>query len=286
MFTPSPFAILLHIEHTGGMTMKDVLHRQYPRGGFYNAKRGKPFQHFIDSSPEQRGAYRAMIGHVYYGVHTLIPRPSVYHTWLRHPVERLLSTYHYFGRKPKAGLHQAYVSGELRFEEFIEMPWYTHVQLSRIVGVPSEQFTRLKVDNISPDSVEIAKQNLSDAFGVVGLTEHYDETLLLLAKALGWKQPPYYIRRNSHSKTNKADHIAPHLRHRIEQLAAPEIELYTWVHDRFQHHLKELGSGFQRELAEFREGNTHFNIRASRIERIKSPFRRILRRARKLMNRG
>lgn len=283
MFTPSPFAILLHIEHTGGMTLKDVLHRQYPRGGFYNAKRGKPFQHFINLSPEQRGAYRAMIGHVYHGVHTLIPRPSVYHTWLRNPEERLLSTYHYFGRKPKAGLHEAYMSGDLRFEEFIEMPWYTHVQLSRVVGVPSDQFTRLKVENITPDAVDIAKQHLSDDFGVVGVTERYDEMLLLLAKALGWKNPPYYLRRNSHTKPNKGENIAPHLRRRIEHLAAPEIELYTWVRERFENHLKELGADFQREVAEFREGNAHFNTRVGRIEKIKSPLRRIVRSARKLI---
>jgi len=286
MFTPSPFAILLHIEHTGGMTMKDVLHRQYPRGGFYNAKRGKPFQPFINFTPEQRGAYKAMIGHVYYGVHTLIPRPSVYHTWLRDPVERLLSTYHYFGRKPESRLHKAYVAGELRFEDVIEMPWYTHVQLSRIVGVPADQFIRRRVENITPDSVEIAKQHLTDDFGVVGLTEYYDETLLLLAKALGWKSPPYYLRRNSHTKANKADDIAPHLRHRIEQLAAPEIELYTWVRERFEQHLKELGSEFIHEVAMFREENARFNVRTSRIERVKSPLRRIYRRARKLLTRG
>lgn len=286
MFTPSPFAILLHIEHTGGMTMKDVLHRQYPRGGFYNAKRGKPFQHFINLSPEQRGAYRAMIGHLFYGVHTLIPRPSVYHTWLRNPVERLLSTYHYFGRKPQTGLHKAYVAGELRFEDFIEMPWYTHVQLSRIVGVPAEDFAKMTVENITPQAVDIAKQHLSDNFGVVGLTEYYDETLLLLAKALGWKQPPYYLRRNSHTSVNKADNIAPHLRRRIEQLAAPEIELYTWVRERFEQHLKELGADFTQEVATFREGNARFNIHANRIEKLKTPFRRILRRARNLMNRG
>jgi len=286
MFTSHPFTILLHIEHTGGTTTKDVLHRQYPRGSFYNAKRGKPFQHFIDLAPEQRGAYRALIGHVYYGVHGLIPRPSVYHTWLRSPVERLLSTYHYFGRKNKSGLHKAYVSGELRFEDFIEMPWYTHVQLSRIVGVTPEEFTKLKVENITPNALDIAKQHLTDDFGVVGLTERYDETLLLLAKALGWKSPPYYIRRNSHTKTNTVENIAPHLRYRVEQLVAPELELYTWARDRFEKHLNELGSDFQRELADFREGNARFNVRASRIERIKSPFRRVLRHARKLLTRG
>lgn len=286
MFTPSPFAILLHIEHTGGMTMKDVLHRQYPRGGFYNAKRGKPFQHFMNLPAEQRGAYQAMIGHVFYGVHTLIPRPSVYHTWLRNPAERLLSTYHYAGRKTESPLHKAYVSGELRFEDFIEMPWYHHVQLSRIVGVPSEQFTRYQVQNITPDSLVMAKQHLLDGFGVVGLTERYDETLLLLAKALGWKKPPYYVRRNSHTKVNKAESIAPHLRRRIEQLAADEIELYTWVRERFEEHLKDLGSDFQREVESFREGNARFNVYATRVERVKSPFRKILRRVRKLINRG
>ena len=112
------------------------------------------------------------------------------------------------------------------------------------------------------------------------------QTLLLLAKALGWKSPPYYIRRNSHTKTNTVENIAPHLRYRVEQLVAPELELYTWARDRFEKHLNELGSDFQRELADFREGNARFNVRASRIERIKSPFRRVLRHARKLLTRG
>ena len=154
------------------------------------------------------------------------------------------------------------------------------------MGVAPEEFTKLKVENITPNALDIAKQHLTDDFGVVGLTERYDETLLLLAKALGWKSPPYYMRRNSHTKTNTVENIAPHLRHRVEQLAAPEIELYTWARDRFEGHLKELGADFQRELADFREGNARFNVRASRIERIKSPFRRVLNRARKLLTRG
>lgn len=281
----APFAIFLHMEHAGGTTFKGILSRMYPRGAVYEARRGARFAEFIALTPERRAAYHALIGHTFYGVHALIPRPAVYYTWLRDPVERILSTYHFFGRKATSRRHQAYRDGTLTLEALIERPWYSHTQLSRVIGVPTEQLTAFEVENLSPNALDIAKAHL-ETFGVVGLTEYYDETILLIAKALGWQRPPYYVVANTRGHKNRREDLTPAVRQRIEQLAAPEIELYTWARERFIDQLRQLGPDFAREIEAFREGNARFNARQRRITRLTAPLRGVYRRLRRLMGRS
>jgi len=45
--------------------------------------------------PNQRARYRAIIGHIPYGVHEYIDEPRAYFTFLREPIARTIS-YHYF----------------------------------------------------------------------------------------------------------------------------------------------------------------------------------------------
>src|SRR5438132_8576964 len=39
-----------------------------------------------------------------------------------------------------------------------------------------------------------AKQNIERYFSFVGLTDYFDESLLLLKRILGWRKPPFYIK--------------------------------------------------------------------------------------------
>ena len=57
-------------------------------------------QNLRPSPAAQRGRYRLIQGHLYFGLHRFIPRASTYVTFLRQPVERVLSFYYYARSTP------------------------------------------------------------------------------------------------------------------------------------------------------------------------------------------
>jgi hypothetical protein len=127
-------------------------------------------------------------------------------TWLRDPVERLASHYHFWRRSydPETSLplHRRVVEENWSFDRFFRSPEMRNVYTQFLWGFPLSNFE------------------------FIGITEHYDEDFLFFTGAfLGTSLSPHHVLASS----DRADsvHVTdPRLRAEIEQVHHRDMALY------------------------------------------------------------
>ena len=255
-----PTVIFLHIGKTAGWTLRQILYRNVrpdrvmrvrppadrPRG-FLN---DEPLRAFAALSEEEREQPRLIVSHMIFGLHASVPRPSTYITLLREPVARTVSQYRHVLRTKHHRLHEAAVSGGLTLERY--------VCGGDAIEVDNGQTRALAGDAATPFGectdalLEMALQNLDDHVVVAGLTERFDEMLIMLGAEFGW-QNLYYVRTNT-APTGQRLAVSDADRRMIEERNRLDCELYRVVAERFQARV-DLDAGFGRRMELHRRGN-------------------------------
>jgi hypothetical protein len=105
----------------------------------------------------------------------------------------------------------------------------------------------------TPQMLEAAKGNLDRHFAVAGLTERFDETLLLLGKAFGWRRL-HYVPANVSPRAS-GEQLEPATREAIEEHNRLDLDLYQHVADRFGETIHQYPA-FDRDLSHFRTMNS------------------------------
>ncbi len=224
--------IFLHIPKTAGTTLNRIIEWQYNPAAIFTidphrfratAARFKTF------SEERRRRFRAVRGHLFYGIHDYLPQGATYITMLREPVSRLFSSYYFILRRPLHPLH-AKIKGEgLGVEELIRLtPHRQNLQCRSIAGVGD-------VGPCDERTLETAKQNLRRSFSVIGLSERFEDSLLLLMVEFGWRVP-FYANRKVAKARPKPD---PRLAELIRQHNQFDVELYDFGKKLFEGALAE-----------------------------------------------
>jgi hypothetical protein len=116
---------------------------------------------------------------------------------LRKPVERVISEYFYrMVRKSHPLADRNIKSFSLR--DYVEKLPYDNVQTKLLAGGnPSYDFIG---GTCSPAMLETAKRNLTERFSLVGLTERFEETLVLCRIIFGWQVKRYAVQRVTRGK--------------------------------------------------------------------------------------
>src|SRR5690606_10545236 len=79
------------------------------------------------------------------------------------------------------------------------------------------------------EDLEAAKSNLREWFTVTGITERYDESLLLMHKRLGWNFGPYYVRANVTRSRPRKTGVSPDTIEAIREVNSLDVELYEFA---------------------------------------------------------
>ena len=198
-----------------------------------------------------RAAIRLFRGHMPYGLHTYLPQPATYFTLLRDPVERVISYYHFIQRTPGHYLYNYVVGQKMSLKTLLEsgLPiMMNDAQVRLISGVWAD----VGYGACTTEMLNMARRNLAQSFGVVGLAEQFDATLLQLKQAYGWKQL-FYVKENV-GRGSQSSHDPATLA-LIRQFNQLDQALYSETQTQFQQQLQQLGTVFQTRLALFRLGN-------------------------------
>jgi len=249
----APTLLFLHIPKAAGTTLHHVLERRYSRDVSYRIdgfRVGQSLRALRDLPEEERLALRVVHGHMPYGIHRDIPRACTYVTILRDPVERALSHYYFVRRTTRHELHDDVVSGRLSLLDYvtggtrIEMD---NGQTRLLSGVDYE----VPFGGMTRDHLDQATANLDRDFAVAGLSDRFDETLLLLRRALGWTLYPFYVKKNVTRRRPLGEALDDPTRRAIEACNALDIELHERVVHRFEEALARHRH-LDRELGRFR----------------------------------
>jgi hypothetical protein len=268
--------IFLHIPKTAGTTFSRVIRRQYPEGTIVG---NDPALAHVDlealkALPEERKReLRVVQGHMPFGVHELFPQPASYVTILRDPVARMVSHYKHVLRVKHHYLHDQVAARGLSLAEYARSgmsPELENGQTKLLAGLDDD------VMEATAEHLEAAKRHLREHFVLAGLSERFDESLLVLRPLLGWKNVTYD--RVNVAPRSAAAPIDAAAIEAIRERNALDVELYGLCKTLLEERIAAVGPPFDRELRAFRTRNA---MRAA----AKTPVRRLKRELRKLVRR-
>jgi len=228
--------IFLHVPKTAGTTLHHILERCYPRNqicSFKDPNYRSELENFQKLSTETREAYRLIKGHLSFGFHRHLPGRSTYITFLREPVARALSFYHYARSHPEHYLYPLLGDDHVDLKILLRQRTPTthelfNLQTSMVAGDEWDDPER-PADRAA---LERAKQNLRSHFDVVGLTEEFDTSLGLLRRRFGWKVR-FYTRKNVTRRKDQIDNLDPETHSLLREANALDIELYQFARELF-----------------------------------------------------
>ncbi len=250
-----PRTIFLHIPKAAGTTFIQVLERQFPRGTVL-ARHALGLNglepRIADIPGPERAKIRCLHGHFLHGVHAALPGPSRYLTMLREPVDRHVSSYFFALQNPDAPRNRWVRERPTDLDGYLavlEDEGRLNRQTHLIAGpaLPDEP----------TDVLARARLHLERDFDLVGLTERFDETLLLAWRRLGWRHI-LYRRVNVTRSRAPLSAISPAQRAAIERANALDIELYDFARRRFVAAIADAGIGAT-ELRLYRTMNTLYS---------------------------
>jgi len=233
--------IFLHIPKTAGTTLNRIIEWQYSPLSIFTIDplgiRATP-ERFETFSEQRRRKLRVVRGHMVYGIHEFLPQGATYITMLRDPVARLLSAYSFALRRPLNPMRRKLKRERLGVEAFVRLtPNRQNLQCRVLAGVKDVTCDQRVLD--------IAKENITKSFSVVGLCERFEESLILVAKAFGW-EIPYYENRKV-SKVRPA--LEPSVVNMIQEYNRFDMELYEFARKRFEDSLQKKEDVMRQALA-------------------------------------
>jgi hypothetical protein len=263
----------VHIPKTAGGTATTMLANAFSSAGVHGAgnymrgpeaterklaRREGGWEEWLD------GGGRASVGHVPYRVfRRYLPPETRYMTFLREPVDRVLSHYYRHihhpegtaesrrerreGRKERAGSIEEALT-ELR------LPQIRNLMTRFLCGHPTRE------EDLAASALTSAKANLRN-FAFVGIQERFDESIILLQRWLGLDRVPYLNRHVSEDRPRVED-IPAEQRELIAEHNHLDAELYRFGLELFEEALAAWGRDLTDDVEELRAVSTDANAEA------------------------
>lgn len=256
--------VFVHIPKSSGTTIRAILSREYGvQNIVYYEPASSRWRDGVSSSDEflkQEISDRSVsliTGHHRFGIHSLLKRHCRYFSMMRDPIDRALSDYYYAFSYVHHRFREEISSGKLSVEEFLTNGLYFG---------GNEQAEMLAGILCSPkDVVRTAIQQIWNSFMVVGISERFDESVLLMAKALGWK-PPIFVMKNVTRLDSEMEKERADAGVQAHSYYAEPFESDYEVYRAADRHLSKLihaeGTSFQHALESFREIQSDIATRA------------------------
>lgn len=249
--------VFIHIPKTAGSTFKYILKQLYANDEWLYLKNWRwtdwrqPFDEirkaFSLSQPE------VIYGHLHFGgIQEIIGKPVKYFTIMREPVNRVISGYFHLLRDTR--FQELHDISKMSMKSLMESGLYSDLdngQVRRLSGVANT----VPYGAIGPEHLQQALDNIEKHFLFVGLTERFDESIVLMSRALGWPMPYYW-------KQNRGKNKKPEILNEADIAAVKAYNQYDLLlYEKMKQRFEELLTAQPVDVEAFRRQNRHYNLR-------------------------
>lgn len=243
--------VFYHMPKSGGTSIGGILRRNYAPEAIVEC--GPDTHAFVAEMaawpPERLAAIRLLQGHFPFGLHKLLPRPARCFTLLRDPVERVISYYYHARRDPGHYLYQLIHDNDWSLAALLE---------SRLALMMNDGQVRLfsavwgdaPFDGVDDGLLATAAENLRSC-AVVGVTEQFDLTLLLLQRAFGWRDIGYTRDNVGHNRLPAAA-LSPETLAAVRRYNQRDLALYEIARELLARQARAAGPLLPLRLAALR----------------------------------
>lgn len=239
-----PLVYIMHIPKTAGMSLQGLVRRRHKKGGslalIYD-------EQAIATGFNDSEALQTVMGHFRFGIHRFSSRQPRYFTFMREPVEQVISHYLYSLEKPEK--FEYLPDGINNVVDFAHCAYGYNLQTRFISGMDD-------IAGREDEALHQARQNLIQHFEFVGITEEFDKSLLILGKHLNWKIL-YYLRENKGRLRDRKTAISQEEINELSTLLKLDIELYRDAQLLFRQHCDKY-EDLDARLHYFRSANRWF----------------------------
>lgn len=249
----SSLGVFLHLPKTGGLTVESVIRRVHRRGDlFVTPSESEAAAAYDELSSESRRRLRFLTGHVQMSTLQSLGRPLRIATILRDPVTRTVSNYRHLLRHPNVGGATPLIERGMSLEESLDVPAIHNDNVyTRWLSGLEDPLAPAGVGEVPYDYFERAKRVLETEMVAVGITERFDDSLLLIADGFGWPMPWYHRRNVSRGRSHGTSLDSAVVR-RIRRMNEMDCELYEIARRRFESDLRWSGLGSTSRRSRFR----------------------------------
>ncbi len=276
----SSIQIFAHIPKTAGSTLVQVMRRQFKPDeilSYEDRLWAINVSDFHDRATAGLKGIRCVMGHIPFGVHQ--DMDVKYVTMLRNPVEWTLSMFSYIKERhgrlpddPKYPQRAAFAKvPQMSLDEFIEFlgdSGMANFQTRYVSGYLDLKNPLPPHEKLPGNALELAKTNLLATQTTFGIVEHFDLSLLLFKKYLGWKNIYYQNVNVTEHRIMQAQVPAPTLV-RIQELHGKDAQLYEMATNSFWKTLVQSGLDHPSVLHRFRAANARYGLLRSGAGRLR-----------------
>ncbi len=266
----SETVIFLHIPKAAGSTIQNIIDREYsryPSGSVYlfdGSDLERTISKFKDMTENERNKIKILKGHMNYGFHKYFKNKCKYFTLLRDPVDRVISDFYYILEQPSHSRYQRVMKEKMDLEDYLRSKMsvamdnaQTRLLAGYLSGVGDVNEGDIPFGECNTSMLDDAKMNLRNGFAVVGLTERFDETLLMLQRTFGWRTP-FYTKANVTKKRPRKKEVSEESLELITEYNHLDIQLYDYAATLFQEKIDSLGEEFQEDLIKYKKRNLKY----------------------------
>ena len=230
----------MHLPKTGGISFRTILENQFALESICPAQITDEIRRIPH---DQLGSYRLFRGHFSYSLQDYVGRDFVWLTVLRHPIERTISHYRHIvrNRQGSEDMHDVVVGRNYDLIQFLEHP-YTRQDTVNL------QTRFISAHELNHDGIESIKRyggviegiERLNQFAFVGLTEHFLDSLYLLAYTFGWYPVTQFQRLNTSPEKSRREDVTQAEIDAIYKHNAEDMALYEYAEKRFAEQYEQM----------------------------------------------
>lgn len=252
---PSPL-FFLHIPKTAGTTLNSILDANFGPDAILNLYTDEQYQAIRDMTYNRMADFGLVRGHIFIENYDEIldgPVPIRVFTFLRDPVERVISEYFFLKRWPKSHLYKYLNENNISLVDYVT----ADIGILRRRGCNNMTNSLSGTKTLSlGERLATAWANLKDRFVFFGIMERFDESLLILRKQVGLSET-FYERQNVRA-VHADRQVTQGEIDVICEYNKMDLKLYQAATTEFERRVLAMGPEFQTELRMFRKVNSRY----------------------------